>query len=91
MIKLTLSIIALTFSLQSFATEQKVCEALLAKAEANCTEAMCEDAVAEGYECEHDGDFAEGHQICVYDGELPDLIKEYNRKNPRKKVKCEDI
>ncbi len=92
MIKFTVSIIAIFLSLQSFAaSEKKVCEKLLAQAEDNCTEAMCEDAARDGYECVHDGDFMEGFQICVYDGELPALVTAYNTKHPRAKVKCEDI
>ena len=92
MLKSTISLMALFMSLQAFAieinSEEKVCKDLLAKAEQSCDEAMCEEF---GDDCERDGDFYEGFQICVYDGELPDLIKEYNKKHPRTKVTCEDI
>lgn len=90
--KSMLAILAVLFSFQTFAgDEAKVCEKLLVEAQASCDEAMCEDAVSEGYECERDGDFYEGFTICVYDGELPELVKAYNKKHPRAKVSCEDL
>ncbi|PIP96022.1 MAG: hypothetical protein COW00_06980 [Bdellovibrio sp. CG12_big_fil_rev_8_21_14_0_65_39_13] len=81
----------LVISANSFAvSEEKICEELTTLAEDNCAQAMCEEVEAEGYECVRDGDFYEGLGICVYDDELPILIRKYNSKNPTSKVACED-
>lgn len=70
--------------------EEKVCNQLRTQAEESCAQAMCEEVEAEGYECVRDGDFYEGLGICVYDDELPALIRKYNSKHPTSKVTCED-
>jgi hypothetical protein len=50
---------------------------------------MCEEFG--GDECPMDGDFYEGLQICVTEGEFESVLIDYNVKNPRKKVKCKDM
>lgn len=75
-------------------TEQKVCERLLEQAQIECDEIMCNAYLEDGepgVECERDGDFAEGHQICVYDDVLPGMITDYNERHQKKPVTCEDI
>lgn len=73
------------------------CERLTKQAEENCTESMCEMYLQdlgeeqEDYECVKDGDFWEGHGICVFDDELPSLIKAYNKKNPGKNLSCDNL
>lgn len=79
-----------SFTTVSFAGEKEVCEKLFDRAWKNCSDYMCVDAgMRKG--CEIDSDGMEGVQICVTEGELESLIKAYNVKNPRAKVKCEDI
>lgn len=89
-LSILLGISLLSLSTLSFAGEKEVCEKLFDKAWSNCSEIMCEDAGLEK-DCEIDGDGMEGVQICVTEGELESLIKAHNKKNPRAKVKCEDI
>jgi len=89
--KSILILVFLIISANSFATsEQVICDSLIEQAEENCAKAMCEVVEAEGYECVRDGDFYEGLGICVYDDELPLLIRDFNSKNPLSKVTCED-
>jgi hypothetical protein len=72
-----------------------ICEGLIAKAEANCDEAMCEQYKEDSGEpecpTEHDGDYMEGLQICVWDGEMPDLIKEWNKHHRFQIKNCDDL
>lgn len=76
----------------SLNNEKKVCKKLYDKADAGCTKGMCDDYFKEyGEKCVIDGDFNEGLGICVNDYEFPELIAEYNKKNPKKKIKCEDF
>lgn len=92
-------------SFQTYAAKSKVkkdsrtivCEQLIQQAEDICTESMCAEqeqfAIENGIEqdqCVMDGDFNEGKQICVYDGELPELIKNYN-KSTGKNLNCDDL
>lgn len=74
----------------ALAGEAEVCEKLFDRAWRNCSDYMCVDAGL-GKGCQIDSDAMEGVQICVTEGELEDLIKAYNKKNPRAKVKCEDL
>ena len=81
----------------------KIFESLLDKAIKNCSISMCEEWLKdEGTpitkknikECleSGDGDLMEGAQICAIDGgELSDLIKAYNLKNPKNKLNCDDL
>jgi hypothetical protein len=73
--------------------DQVTCERLYKQAEASCEESMCEGMESDpGFEaCPKDGDFYEGLQICIYDNELPELIKAYNKKNPGKNLNCDDM
>ena len=70
--------------------EKSVCEKLYEKAEQTCTQSMCEEAEQDGFQCEIDGDFHEGLQICAYD-EMPELVKSYNAANPDTNLNCDDI
>lgn len=82
-------IILMLLSTQSFAlTEKAVCKKLTAEAEKSCVEQMCEDFRNES-ECRNASDFMEGFQVCV-DDELSALIENYNKKNPKKPVSCEE-
>jgi hypothetical protein len=75
-------------------SEQIVCDNLYQKAEESCTDIMCEEyrqdlgEEAENFECQIDGDFMEGLQICVTEGEMPRMIEAYNKKNP-KPITCD--
>lgn len=85
-----ISLFALTtalISLNGFAKE--TCKSLQQKADDTCEESICEEAKKDGYTCEKDGDFYEGHQICAYE-EFQELLKVYNRRHPRAKLACED-
>ena len=73
----------------SLVPEKTVCENLYSKAEETCTVSMCEEAKQNGYECEIDGDYQEGLQICAYD-EMPALVEAYNAANPGANLNCED-
>lgn len=75
------------FSVQAQATA--VCEFLTIQAETACEKSMCEEVVREGFECEKDGDFYEGFQICVYE-ELQDLVSAYNKENPKAALTCQE-
>jgi hypothetical protein len=75
--------------LASTYNENKICEKLYSQAEKNCTKIMCQDFGPQ--DCPMDGDFQEGLQICVSEGEFESLIKKHNLQNPRRKVKCEDF
>lgn len=75
------------FSLQAKATA--VCEFLTVQAETACEKSMCEEVEREGFECEKDGDFYEGFQVCVHE-ELQDLIASYNKENPKASLSCEE-
>ena len=70
-----------------------MCERFLKQAEDECTEAMDEQCRIEndGVDCEHDGDFHEGLGVCIYDGTLHNLIDGYNKRNPKKKINCDDV
>lgn len=70
---------------------QQICEELEKQAKKTCEESMCQEALASGEKCVKDGDFAEGMQICVYDSELPEIIKNYNLNHPAKNLKCDDF
>lgn len=70
---------------------QQVCEELEKQAKKTCEELMCQDALVNGQKCLKDGDFAEGMQICVYDSELPEIIKNYNLNHPAKKLNCDNF
>ena len=71
---------------------QRTCERLFQQAETECAEAMCGEYTEEtGEECVQDGDFAEGHQICVTEGAFPSLVEGYNKRNPKKKINCDDM
>lgn len=76
-----------------------VCEKLQEQAIDNCTEYLCKkiadaakDSGLEPRECSSymDGDFAEAQHMCVYDHELPSLIKDYNKKTG-KNLNCDDL
>ncbi len=69
------------------AQAQNICENLIAQAEAECDETMC--ASFGNNPCVRDGDFYEDRGICVYDETLPDLIKQYNKKNAKEKIGCD--
>ena len=66
----------------------QTCEELAKQAKKICEETMCQEAKSFGEMCVKDGGFAEGMQICVYDSELPELIKNYNINHPEKILKC---
>lgn len=80
----------------------KICDSLYDEAIYNCQVSMCEDWLKdEGTpinketiaECiaNSDGDLMEGAQICAVDGgEFEALVKAYNKKNPAKKISCEN-
>ncbi len=100
--KLITALLVFIFSLTVNALDEAtVCEELYDEAISNCHRYMCEQYL-EDQELEvneknisdcldmSDGDAAEGAQICATEGELDDLIKEYNKKNPKKQVTCED-
>jgi Ni/Co efflux regulator RcnB len=72
-------------------SEQRICDRLLERAQIECDEIMCGEYEQEGIDCERDGDYAEGHQICVYDDTLPSMIEDYNRSHLKEQVTCEDI
>ncbi len=79
-------------------SRKAVCEKLMKQAEEICAEAMCEQQAEnvagtpeEGSECFQDGDFAVGQQICATEDEFPRLIEAYNKKNPKKKLNCDDL
>jgi hypothetical protein len=86
---MALSVVSFQAEARMSSGEQAVCKKLTAKAERDCEETMCEDAGMSVYNCEKDGDFYEGFQICV-DEELNVLIDAHNKKNPSRKVKCEE-
>ncbi len=94
------------FSTSTFAdvnSNQKICESLYDKAINNCQVSMCKDWLkdegtpitkASIADClsKGDGDLMEGAQICAVDGgEFDTLVKNYNKKNPKKKINCEDM
>ena len=101
MIKLLILTSLIIFCFEANARPQSrraICERLERQANENCIEAMCEQQAedtagtsAETEECAMDGDFYEGLQICVSESELPDLIRAYNLKNPKKNLNCDDL
>ncbi|MBC7754640.1 MAG: hypothetical protein H7Z71_10410 [Moraxellaceae bacterium] len=71
---------------------KKTCERLQKQADDECEESMDAECREQNYgeDCEHDGDFWEGHGICAFDT-LADLISDYNKRNPKKKIDCDDV
>ncbi|MEK6628630.1 MAG: hypothetical protein AABY53_08385 [Bdellovibrionota bacterium] len=89
---MTLSVLGFQANAKMPKKPMTLCEALYEQAEKNCTKYMCEeqtDRTGSPGKCVLDGDFYEGLQICVTEGEFPDLIKEYNKKHPGKNLNCD--
>lgn len=98
--KLILGLSVATFIISSAAqANSKMCDKLMDKAIHNCEVAMCEDWVRDQgvkvtperiQECfdNSDGDLREGAVVCS-DDEFPIVLAEYNKKNPKKKIKCD--
>lgn len=92
MSRLIVAFLIVTFSNLSFSSDEKVCKMLLAQAEDVCTDLICQSMEERGVECdEFENDFRMGHQLCVIDEQLPRLIANYNKLNPRATVSCDDI
>lgn len=87
---LTLSIMLLAFNAHAKKSEAVICEELREKAYDSCITSICEVAEQEtGEACVHDGDLHVAASECTSE-ELPSYIKAYNKKNPTKKVTCEE-
>lgn len=82
----------IAFSADQNVKEQVICKNLYQQAKTNCEVYMCEEYEQNNDgECVFDGDFWEGHGICVNDSEWPELIKSYNKKHPRFQINCENL
>jgi hypothetical protein len=85
--KTVLTAFVLLLSQVSMASETKICKKLYQTAEDNCIESMCGNS---SDDCSNGSDFGEAFQMCMED-EFPSVLEAYNKKNPTKKVKCEDM
>ncbi len=81
---------------QVFANDKRVCTALENKISNDCNHLACDDEIAQGNfknmnECTSASDYGEYAQgVCDGQPDLQDLVREYNKKHPQNKVKCQD-
>lgn len=73
--------------------QTRICKSLNAQAEDICTQSMCEQYIADSgeAECQMDGDFYEGLQICVGDDVFPSLILDFNKSHKGANLNCDDV